>query len=212
LLSQTGKPAEALQSHQKALAVRQKLADANPAVTKFQRSLSQSHNLIGRLLARQERFTEAFPAIDAGLAIRQKLASADPKNTEYSTDLGYSHAYRGWALVRSGQQSQAAADLRQAVELWAKAKAPNTETRFERTRALALLAGLAEDGNSGVTTAEATAFADQAVAALRDALHAGWNRPDELKEPDFNALRGREDFQELAAEVEAKAGNPHEKP
>src|SRR5262249_14976009 len=128
------------------------------------------------------------------------------KNTEYVTDLGYSHAYRGWALVRSGQQSKAAADLRQAVDLWARAKAPNTETRFERSRALALLAGLGGDAKSGVTTAEAAKFADQSVAALGDAINAGWNRPDELKEPDFDPLRGRADFQKLVAELEAKAG------
>ena len=210
MLSQMGKPAEALQAHQKALAIRQKLADAHPAVTKFQRVMAQSHNLIGRLLACQQRFAEAFTAIDAGLAIRQKLASADPKNTEYAIDLGYSHAYRGWALVRSGEPSSATADLRQAVELWAKAKAPNTETRFERSRALALLAGLGGlggpggDANSGVTAAEAAKFADQAVAALRDAISAGWNKPDELKEPDFDALRGREDFKKLVADLEAR--------
>jgi hypothetical protein len=32
--------------------------------------------------------------------------------------------------------------------------------------------------------------------------------PDELKEPDFDALRGRPDFQKLVAEVEAKAEKP----
>jgi len=54
-----------------------------------------------------------------------------------------------------------------------------------------------------VTTAEAATFADQAVASLRDALSAGWGWPDELKEPDFNAIRGRDDFKKLVAEVEA---------
>jgi hypothetical protein len=54
-------------------------------------------------------------------------------------------------------------------------------------------------------------FADQAVASLRDAINAGWNQPDELKEPDFDALRGREDFKTLLAELEAKAG-PKPKP
>jgi tetratricopeptide (TPR) repeat protein len=206
-----GKSTEALESHQKALAIRQKLADANPAVIKFQRSLAQSCNLLGRLLARQQRFAEAFSAIDAGLAIREQLAQADPKNTEYVTDLGYSHAYRGWALVRSGQRSKAAADLRQAVELWAKAKAPNTETRFERSRVLALLAGLGGEAKSSVTTAEAATFAAQAVASLRDASSAGWDWPDELKEPDFDALRGRDDFQKLHAELEARSG-PKAKP
>jgi hypothetical protein len=45
-----------------------------------------------------------------------------------------------------------------------------------------------------VNTAEAAAFADQAVAALRDAFSAGRAVGHELKEPDFDLLRGREDF------------------
>ena len=51
----------------------------------------------------------------------------------------------------------------------------------------------------------AAAFADQAVASLRDAINAGWNWPNDLKEPDFDAIRGRDDFKKLVAEVEAKA-------
>ena len=54
--------------------------------------------------------------------------------------------------------------------------------------------------------AEAAIFADQAVAALRDALSASWNELDELKEPDFDSLRGRDDFKKLPAEQEAKSG------
>ena len=37
----------------------------------------------------------------------------------------------------------------------------------------------------------------------------GWAIPSELKEPDFDALRGRPDFQKLQAEVEAKATKKH---
>jgi hypothetical protein len=188
------------------LAIFQKLADANPKVPDYQRDVATAHNNLGWMLVRQKRFAEAFTHIDAGLAVRQKLAELYPKTTEYATHLGYSHAYRGWALVRSGQPSHAAADLRRAVALWAKDPAPDTMTRFERARALALLAGLGGDAKSGVTKAEAAAFADQAVAALRDAISAGWGNWAELKEPDFDPLRGRADFQKLLAEVEAKAG------
>jgi hypothetical protein len=42
------------------------------------------------------------------------------------------------------------------------------------------------------------------ATALRDAISAGWNEPNELKEPDFDALRGRAEFQQVLAEVEAK--------
>jgi hypothetical protein len=73
------------------------------------------------------------------------------------------------------------------------------------------LGGLGNDAKSGVTKDEAAAFADQAVAALRDAFSAGWGLTKELKEPDFDAVRGRDDFKKLLAEVEAKSG-PEAKP
>ena len=103
-------------------------------------------------------------------------------------------------------------DLRQAIELWAKDKAPapglgNGNVSFERTRALALLAWLGGDAKSGVTKDEAKFCADQAVSALRDAIKTGWNVPNELKEQDFDALRGRDDLKKLLAEVEARSGS-----
>jgi hypothetical protein len=70
------------------------------------------------------------------------------------------------------------------------------------------LAALRAEPKSGVTKDEAVKFADQSVAALRDAIKAGWSQPaglDEFEEPDFDAPRGREVFKKLLAEVEAKA-------
>jgi hypothetical protein len=34
---------------------------------------------------------------------------------------------------------------------------------------------------------------------------SGWNLPDELEEPDFDAIRDRADFKMLVAELEKKA-------
>ncbi len=68
----------------------------------------------------------------------------------------------------------------------------------------------ATNTKSGVTSAEAETSADQAVAALADAVKTGWGLPSELKAPDFDALRARPDFQKLVAEVEAKAEKPQE--
>lgn len=66
------------------------------------------------------------------------------------------------------------------------------------------MAGLGGDAKSGVTATEAARFADQSVSALRDAINAGWNDPNELKEPDFDALRGCHDFKKLLAELETR--------
>jgi serine/threonine protein kinase len=202
VLYRLGKPVEALQQYQKALVIQQELA-ANPRLAVLQLppmvslELSWSHSLIGQVHAREKRFSEAFAALEQGLAIRQKLADANPTMENYMNELGYSHACRGWAHVRAGHPAEAAADLRRGLALWDKGKAADREMRFERSRALALLAGLAADGKSGVTAAEATAFADQAVATLRNAIRAGWRDVAELKEPDFDAIRGRDDFKKL---------------
>ena len=70
------------------------------------------------------------------------------------------------------------------------------------------LGRIAGEPKSGVTKDEAVKFADQSVAALRDAIKAGWSQPaglDEFEEPDFDAPRGREVFKKLLADVEAKA-------
>jgi tetratricopeptide (TPR) repeat protein len=205
VLCQTGKLEEAKELHLNALASSRKLVEANPTVTDFQSTLAESHAQLGRVLARQKRSSEALIHIDAGLAIVLKLSEAEPKNTEYATFLADCHACRGWALVRSGQPSKAAADLRRAVELLGKVTVPDAQARFERSRVLALLAGLGGDAKSGVTTAEAAQFADQAVAALAAVVETGWALPSELREPDFDAVRGRADFQKLFAEVESKA-------
>jgi tetratricopeptide (TPR) repeat protein len=207
LLLQMGKPAEALEAHGKTLAIMQKLAEANADNTEVQKDLACSHCYLGRVLARLERFPEAFTSLDAGLSLHQKLVDGDPENTNYRSTLACGHAYRGEARIRAGQSAGAAADLRRAVELWAKASALDTthisayDSRFELARAFALLAGLDKDAKSGVKTAEAATFADRAVSALRDAINAGGlNWQSELKDPDFDAIRGRADFQKLLAE------------
>jgi hypothetical protein len=110
--------------------------------------------------------------------------------------------------LEAGHPAETSTELRRALTLWEKAKAADLETRFERGRALAFLAGLAADGKAGVTAAEAATFADQAVAALRDPVQAGWTQPDELKEPDFDPIRRRTDFQKLLADLHARAKEP----
>jgi tetratricopeptide (TPR) repeat protein len=205
VLRQTGKVAEGLREYQEALAIYQKLAGANPTIPDYRSDLARIYYRMGRLLSRQGRLEDALSSLDRGHALCQQLAGAHPETDRYTLRLGYSHAHRGAAHVRAGHPAEAATDLRRAMELLPRSKSWDAEDRFERARALALLAGLAAEGKSGVTTAEAAAFADQAITALRDAVQAGWGQDDELKEPDFDALRKRDDFQKLVKELSPKA-------
>jgi tetratricopeptide (TPR) repeat protein len=204
VLWRMGKPTESLAAHGTARANYLKVSDAHPTNSNHQAYLARSEIRLGRLQARAGNFAEAFAVLDQGLARCQKLVFAYPENPIYINDLGSSHADRGGARVRAGHPAEAADDLRRALAQWDKLETPHAQTRFERTRALALLAGLGGDAMSGVTASEAAAFADQAVAALRDAVQAGWAQGDELKEPDFDSLRRRDDYQKLLQELEAK--------
>jgi hypothetical protein len=55
-----------------------------------------------------------------------------------------------------------------------------------------------------LTAAEAKTFAEKSSAALAAVVKTGWAAPSELKEPDFDALRSRDDFRKLLAEVETR--------
>ncbi len=194
------RPAEALKESQEGVKIIQNLADANPGVPQFQKDLGFGLSAMGRLHAQEKQFTEAFVALDRALAMLQKLADAHPTYSDYTLRLASGHFDRGWAHLHAGHPAQAAADLRRSVAL--SEKAARNDQLVERSRALALLARWGGDAKSGVTTAEAATFADKAVASLRGAIKAGWGS---LKEPDFDALRGRADFQKLLTELEQKS-------
>jgi tetratricopeptide (TPR) repeat protein/tRNA A-37 threonylcarbamoyl transferase component Bud32 len=211
VLQATGTPSQAEAEFREALALEQKIADDNPTNIMLRWDLGAAHTELGLQLARGKRFPEAFTALDTGRSIFQKLVDADPQNAAYLKDLGQSYADHGRIRVLAGQPALAVPDLRRALEIWAKVASPVPDTRFERVRVLALLAGLGQAPESGVTAAEGAAFANQAVAALRDAINSGWAMRDDLKAPDFDPLRGREDFKKLVAELEAKLG-PKAKP
>jgi serine/threonine protein kinase len=203
-----GKPVEGAEAFRKALAILHKLVADDPANTHFQLDLASLQTNLGRALELQKRTAEALSALEAGLVMRRRLANTDPNNANDSRDLAESHMYRGGARARAGQPAEAAADLRRALELYARLPALGGIQQLDRSRALAILSGLGGDAKSGVTKDEAKTFADQSVAALADVVRSGWALPSELKEPDFDAVRGRADFQKLLTEVEAKAVKP----
>ena len=69
---------EALAAYERANAVQQKLVDANPTVTDFQRDLASSHQNLGNLLSLLGKPVEAVTAYEKLQAVRQKLADANP--------------------------------------------------------------------------------------------------------------------------------------
>jgi tetratricopeptide (TPR) repeat protein len=205
VLAQAGKTAETVAVLEQARDILQKLTDANPAETDLQINLAHTLINIGQMYNRAKRVAEALAALDTSLTICQKLIDAHPSTPRYSKYLGSGYTYRGLAHANAGHPAEAATDLRRALNLLDKDESPDVYDRFQRSQALAALAGLEAEVKSGVTTAEAATYAGQAVAALQGAVAGGWAQLDELKESEFDSLRKRVDFQRLVKELEAKA-------
>jgi len=204
LLSETGKPVEALAACQQSLNIKKQLVDANPKVPEYQSALARGYFSLGSTLAKSGQVAKGLATNERGIVICRRGVTNNPTMSDFQSALSYGVRNRT-SILNMLARTDNENGLRQAVELLAKGSAPDTETRFELARALALLAGLGMEVNSGVSAAEAGAFADQAVAALADAVKGGWARRDELKEPEFDLLRTREDFQKLVKELEARA-------
>ena len=102
-------------------------------------------------------------------------------------------------VLRAGQPALAAADTGRALELGQGSRSGHRDALRARTR-LALLAGLGKGPKSGVTAAQAAAFAEESIRSPRS-RRGGLEPARRAKEPDFDAIRDRVDFKKLVAEL-----------
>jgi hypothetical protein len=82
-----GDLAAALASYQAALAIRERLAKADPGNVGWQRDLSVSDQRIGDVQQAQGDLAAALASYQADLAIAERLAKADPGNAGWQRDL-----------------------------------------------------------------------------------------------------------------------------
>ena len=115
-----GKPAEAEAEFRRALEIYQKLADDNPAVTKFRKRLAYSHYDLQYLLSDTGKPAEAEAEVRKALALLQKLADDDPAVTQFRSDLANSHNALGYLLLNTGKPAEAEAELRKGLALYRK--------------------------------------------------------------------------------------------
>ena len=82
---------DALKSYRDGLAIRERLAHADPGNAGWQRGLSVSYDCVGDVLEAQGDLPEALKSFRDGLAIRDRLAHADPGNAGWQRDLSVSY-------------------------------------------------------------------------------------------------------------------------
>jgi hypothetical protein len=120
---------------------------------------------------------------------------------------------RGLIQRDFGDSAGAAADARRALALCDGRALRSVEELFETACSHAMLAGLAGQGESGVSAAEREEAAGRSMQSLRRAVALGYHNGNQLRiESALDPLRSRDDFQllfrDMAMPVEPFAPAP----
>jgi hypothetical protein len=110
------------------------------------------------------------------------------------------------SLLELGRGGAAVAAARQAIELFEKRNGTDASSLYNAAcyRAVTAAAIRASD-QSAQGAKEADAEADRAMAWLKQAVAAGWRNAAHLAaDHDLDALRARDDFKALVAELERR--------
>ncbi len=136
LIDKIGDKAEALKVSGRALAIREKLAQENPTVIKYQNDLAASHNNLGALLSATGKNAEAREAYDQAILIKKKLAQENPTVTKYQNNLAASHNNLGALLASTGKNAEAREAYEQAIRIQKKLAEENpTVTKYQNNLA-----------------------------------------------------------------------------
>jgi serine/threonine protein kinase/Tfp pilus assembly protein PilF len=117
LADEIGDKQDALEAFRGSMALRQRLADAGPAVAHFQRALAATHNNIGALLHETGRTAEAVEEHAKALTIRRKLADAHPDDDDIQRELADSHNNIAILLRGTGRTAEALQAHRDALAI-----------------------------------------------------------------------------------------------
>ena len=186
----------------RALAIHQKLADANPDVSDYRREFVACQNDLAELLRKDHRPAEARDGYDRVLAVGEPLARDHPETTQYRATPAFSLRGRGLARLDLGDLAGAASDTRRALEIWDGLPTRTAEDWFETACCHATLAALGGREGPGIPDGRALAEADQVMALLKKSISMGYRDYDRYRtESALDGLRVRPDFRDFMLDL-----------
>jgi serine/threonine protein kinase/tetratricopeptide (TPR) repeat protein len=161
---------------------------------------------LGALARGRLALAEARGCLDRAVAHDRAARDANPLSPQYRDYLRNDHALLAVVLLRLGDHAGAAAAAEELPRLVPDAPG-------EYVRAAGFLARCVSPANGDERLPEgqrrevAQAYARRAVELLREAVSRGYKDVNALKRlPEYEPLRGREDFQKLLRELESRTG------
>jgi serine/threonine protein kinase len=204
-LVDTNRPEQAEQTYRLALDRLERLAADFPAVPEYQHLLGGTLHNLGNLPHIRTDPTKARPFFERALQHQQRAFETNPKHPGFRQFLGLHYGELAEVLVELGEHAEAAKTAAEVPRLYPDSWQECHQAATHLARCVPLAekdAQLTEDQRRTL----AQAYADQAVARLREAVAKGCTDPAQLTKPAaFDPLRGRADFQELVRTLEDKA-------
>jgi tetratricopeptide (TPR) repeat protein len=232
LLAGMGQRAQADEAYRRALAIQEKLAADFPAVPAYRTHLGGSQCNFGHLLRDSNEPEQALPWYGRAMDTLEAVLRQVKVDVTAQQFLRNAHWGRARALDALKRHAEAVKDWDKVIELSAEAERPGfrMQRAISRVRArqenaaiqeaeelaksadanvlydcacvLALAAGRKEEAGAKLSKKEC---AERAIALLRQAVAKGWKDAEHTKKDDgLKALRERDDFKKLLAELEAK--------
>jgi serine/threonine protein kinase/tetratricopeptide (TPR) repeat protein len=202
-----GRQEASLAAYQRALEIAEPLAADNPAVPSFKKQLATIHRDIGRWMRRNNRLAEGKKHLDQAVAIQEKIVRDEPK---WEGSLAYYYRELGWIHRVQGNADEAMLHFQRARVFDQKQAEKSVEAQYDLACDWAVcipLVGWGKDAKklTDAEKAERRRLGDEAMKALRQAAEGGWlNLEHWKKDEDLDALRQRDDFQKLIADLEKK--------
>jgi tetratricopeptide (TPR) repeat protein len=197
-----GMAGEAQEACQRALAISAPLAQDNPAVIEYQERRISNHIVLGHVLLARGQDAEAQHSFQTALELGNKLSGGTPNYFSYaSIHRGLGKLYR-----KQGQTAAALEALQKAVHIGeTNPGGEKPYTTYEIVCALALCSIVVGEGKAEFTAAEQASkrrYAERAMETLKQAIAEGWENVTWMnQDPDLDALRDRDDFKTLLAEL-----------
>jgi tetratricopeptide (TPR) repeat protein len=204
-----GQRLKAVEAYQKSVEIAEDVVRENPSVTLYLERVILDRIDLGHGLLHAGRDNEARHSFELALKLSTKLP---PGPSDY---FSYASIHRGLGKVlrKQGQTAAALEAVQKAVQIGMRG--PGGEkpfTTYELACSRALCSALVGEGKADLTAAEQKAkrdYAEQAMAALREAIAEGWeNRAWMEKDPDLEALGSLPEFHKLMQDLQDKAKEP----
>jgi tetratricopeptide (TPR) repeat protein len=203
-----GRVPEAHRLHEQGLKHCEHLCRSHPGFVRYQSDLGGSLNNVSWSLVEMGRLDEAAEHLQRAIEIQVVAVAKAPQVLQYREYLNQHYLNMAILRRRQGRPEEAADVTRKRLQLW-----PDNPTRLcDSAASLALCIPVVGGGKTELSAAEQAQrrqYADETMAALRQAIAKGFKSVERLrKDAEFDPLRERADFQKLVADLAARAGNP----